>query len=165
MSPPVPGGRPGRGRPASVASSVDVALEPDAAFRVFTTEIDAWYLVDRNTVLDVTRTVEIRLEPCVGGRLLDVHDAATGDGRAMAVVTRWEPGRALGLKDPDGTEVEVVFEAVPYGTRVTLEHRGLDRLPPARAAQVRRFGWPIILGWYDRHVRHRPERPERPDLT
>ena len=137
----------------SINASVDVALDPAEAFRVFAEEIDAWYVVDRATVLDVTRTAEIRLEPYVGGRLLDVYDLATGEGRTLATVTAWEPGRGLAFVDARDTEVEVTFEAVPYGTRVTIEHRGLERVPAAERDHVRRFGWPLILPWYEQHVR------------
>jgi len=46
----------------------------------------------------------------------------------------------------------VRFEAAPGGTRVTLEHRGLDVLPPDVADQKRRYGWQTLLGWYDEYM-------------
>ena len=56
--------------------------------------------------------------------------------------------------DPDQVnEVEVRFEASPAGTRVTLEHRGFDRLPvghPARhGLQGRAFMMMIGQWWGD----------------
>jgi len=132
----------------SVSASVDVALAPAEAFDVFANEIDAWYHVDRFTVPDFTRTVAIRFEPHVGGRLLDVYDAATGAGREMGRVTAWEPGRLLAFADNRDTQVEVRFEASEYGTRVTVEHRGLDQLPSDVAEHVRRYGWILLIAWY-----------------
>jgi uncharacterized glyoxalase superfamily protein PhnB/uncharacterized protein YndB with AHSA1/START domain len=136
----------------SVATSVDVGVDPATAFGVFVDEIDARYRVERDTVVDLTRTVAIRFEPRLGGRLMDVYDAATGEGREMGRITGWEPGRRLVFTDNRGTEVEVTFGAVALGTRVTIEHRGLDRLEPAMADHVRRFGWGLLLPWYRRHV-------------
>lgn len=142
----------------SVTTGIDVDVEPADAFDVFVNEIDAWYRVDRFTVVDVTRTIAIRFEPRLGGRLLDVHDAATGEGREMGRITAWEPGRRLVFTDNRGTEVEVTFAAASGGTRVTLEHRGLEHLEPAVAEHVRRFGWGLLLPWYRRHLDTRKER-------
>lgn len=136
----------------SVTVSVDVAVDPGVAFEVFTTEIDAWYKVGPESVPDVTRTLAIRFEPHVGGRLLDVHDLATGEGREMGRVTAWEPGRRLAFRDEQGTEVEVSFQARGGGTRVTLTHRGLDQLPPDRHTQLGRSQWADLAPWYRDHL-------------
>ena len=136
----------------TVTASVVVAVEPAAAFAVFTAEIGDWYVVDRFTVVDAERTVGVRFEPYVGGRLLEVHDAVAGTGREMGRVTVWQPGRRLRWTDGRGIEVDVRFEASGEGgTRVTLEQRGLDRLDPAEAAHVRRFGWHLLLDWFGAH--------------
>jgi uncharacterized protein YndB with AHSA1/START domain len=78
----------------------------------------------------------------------------------------WEPGERLVLDFflHDGghvTEVEVSFAPVDSGTRVTLEHRGWDRLPPDVVAQGMSnvaIGWPVLLGWYADHVAGRSAR-------
>ncbi|HEV8563709.1 MAG TPA: hypothetical protein VGR41_02225 [Actinomycetota bacterium] len=72
-------------------------------------EIDAWYRVDRLTVADFTRTVAIRFEPHVGGRLIDIHDSESSEGREMGRITVWDPGRRLVFTDNRHTEVEVTF--------------------------------------------------------
>jgi len=151
----------------SVTATVEVAVDPDVAFAVFTGEIGAWYRRDRFTVLDVSRTVDIRFEPGVGGRLLDVYDPATGEGAEMGRVVVWEPGRRVVFTDNHATEVEVRFEAAGGGTRVTLEHRGFDRLPPAEADRVRRYGWPQVLGWFAGHLSRAtpPAPPHEGDTT
>ncbi len=129
-----------------------MAVSPDVAFDVFTREIDAWYRVDRDTRPDITRTAAIRFESHLGGRLLDVHDLATGEGRELGQITVWEPGSRLVFVDNEGTEVEVTFERHGAGTRVTVTHRGLDRLAPLRARALRRSGWPSLAPIYRDHV-------------
>jgi uncharacterized protein YndB with AHSA1/START domain len=143
----------------TVTVSIDVAVDPDTAFDVFTNEIDSWYQRGPHSWRYPDRAVGIRFEPRVGGRLLEVHDADSGEGFAFGRVLVWEPGARLVFADlvssapPDPvTEVEVRFEAAGEGTRVTLEHRGLDRLPPDVAAQKRMYGWQTTLRWFDEHM-------------
>lgn len=143
----------------SIVVSVDVEVDPDAAFDVFTNEIDAWYRRGPYSWKFPGKAVGILFEPGVGGRLLEVHDPGTGDGFAFGRIVVWEPGSRLVFTDlvssapPDAlTEVEVRFERIDTGTRVTLEHRGLDGLPPDVAAQKREHGWAYLLGWFDDHL-------------
>jgi uncharacterized glyoxalase superfamily protein PhnB len=151
----------------AVRAAVEVPLAAAEAFRVFTAEIGSWYVVDRHTVVDHRRTVDIRLEPRVGGRFLDVHDAATGAGVEMGRVTLWDPPRALTFVDDRQTETEVTFSPVDGGrTLVAIEQRGLDRLPPGEAEHVRRFGWRLLVGWFADSLTGRPRsRREEPAMT
>ena len=96
-----------------VRATVEVALPLDEAFRVFTAEVGTWYVVDRHTVADHRRTVDIRFEPRVGGRFVDVYDAASGEGREMGRITVWEPPLRLAFVDARDTETEVAFAALP----------------------------------------------------
>lgn len=59
--------------------------------------------------------------------------------------TFFDPQRAVGIR----------FEPATGGTRVTLEHRGLDRLDPEVAAQVERYGWGLLLPWFAQHLSSR----------
>ncbi len=136
----------------AVTSSVELAVSPEVAFDVFVREIDAWYRVDAETLPDITRTAAIRFEPCLGGRLLDVHDIASGEGRELGRITVWEPGLRLVFRDNEGSEVEVTFERRGEGTRVTLTHRVLDGLAPNRAAALRRSGWAALAPLLRDHV-------------
>jgi hypothetical protein len=139
--------------PALVRVSIDVDVDPATAFSVFTDEIDAWYRRGRHTFYDPDRAVAIRFEPRVGGRLLEVYDAATGDGREMGRVTVWEPGRRLVFVDRRDTEVDVGFEPVSAETtRVTLEHRGLERLADTDAEKHARYGWRLLLPWFEAYT-------------
>jgi hypothetical protein len=139
--------------PALVRVSIDVDVDPATAFSVFTDEIDAWYKRGRHTFYEPDRVVAIRFEPRVGGRLLEVYDAATGDGREMGRVTVWEPGCQLVFVDARDTEVDVRFAPADDGcTRVTLEHRGFERLLDAEAEQHAHYGWRVLMPWFETYV-------------
>ncbi len=118
----------------AVTATVEVAVDPATAFEVFTEEIDRWWRPGPINWYDAYRAVGIRFEPGVGGRWLEVYDDAAGDVLEIGQITVWEPGVRLVLlyRDGghalDGTEVEVRFEAIEGGTRVTLEHRGWDKV-------------------------------------
>ena len=144
--------------PASVRVSIDVEVEPHAAFEVFTAEIDAWYQRGRHSFTNPKRAVGIRFEGGAGGRLVELYDAQSGEGRTMAEVTVWEPGARLVFVDNRGTEVEVRFEAVGPNTRVTLEHRGLERLRPELAERHARHGWRLLIPWYSGYLATREAR-------
>jgi uncharacterized protein YndB with AHSA1/START domain len=110
-----------------------VAVTPDDAFAVFTDEIDLWW----------RRSVRFRIGGNQASELCFVRDGqerrlvehyANGThviGRVLA----WEPGKRVVFEwrlrnfAPDEvTEVEVRFEPLGEGTRVTLEHRGWERI-------------------------------------
>jgi uncharacterized glyoxalase superfamily protein PhnB len=120
---------------SAVTRTVTVRLDPDRAFEVFTGDLDVWYPRGPHSFNYPERTVGVRLEPGVGGRWLETW--RDGGGYEVGRVLAWEPGRRLLLSyrnrylPPEPlTEIEVRFEAVPEGTRVTLEHRGWELLPP-----------------------------------
>jgi Activator of Hsp90 ATPase homolog 1-like protein len=143
--------------PASVRLSITVAVDPDTAFEVFTTEIDAWYQRGPQSFADPARAVGIRFDAFVGGRLVEVYDPETGDGREMGHIVIWEPGQRLLFVDNRETEVDVRFEPDGHGaTRVTLEHRGLERLGPDEAVQHAKYGGQLLLKWFGTYVRTRP---------
>ena len=142
--------------PASIRVSTRVDVDPDTAFAVFTEEIDTWWVRVPHWFRHPGRVVGVLLEPRVGGTLVAVHDAETGTGDVMARVTVFDPPGRLVLVDEESTEIEVRFEAADGGTRVTLEHRGLDRLAAAEGEHAARFGWRHLLSWFDAHLARRP---------
>ena len=79
----------------------------------------------------------------------------------------WEPPHRLVFTDARATETEVRFDPRPRaaGTAVTIEQRGLDRLPPDEAEHVRRYGWRLLLRWFDAAVATRPEEETRTTST
>ena len=143
--------------PDAGSASVEVALDPVNAFAVFTEEINRWWRPGPMNWNDSARAVGIHIEPGVGGRWIEVYDEATGEGFECGRITVWEPGMRFVFlyRDAghtiDDTEVEVRFEAIDGGTRVTLEQRGWDKLLSNIATQkreIKRWGWANILGWY-----------------
>jgi len=124
-----------------VLVSVRVAATPERAFAVFTGDIGLWWRP--NALFETT--------PRAPGRL------AFEDGAVVEQLDggrRFEIGRVLDWSPPDRllftwrqasfppdlhTEVEVRFEASGAETRVTVEHRGFDRVPADSAA---RHGFP-----------------------
>lgn len=140
-----------------VVVTMEVAVDPETAFAIFTEEIDQWWRRGPINWNHPDRAIGIRIEPGVGGRWIEVEDAATGEGVECGRITVWEPGNRLAFlyRDVSGqlddTEVELRFEPVSSGTRVTLEHRGWDSLPPdvsERRRAVKQFGWTNILLWF-----------------
>lgn len=131
-----------------MTSKVFVALRvkatPERAFAVFTEEIGAWWRPNglfQTTPRDPGR---LSFEPGEGGRLIET--LASGKVFEIGRVLAWEPPRRLVFLwrqasfPPDlATEVEVSFEPVGDETRVSVEHRGFDRVPADSAA---RHGFP-----------------------
>lgn len=115
----------------SVVVSTEVDLDPTRAFEVFTSETDAWF---RPVPGGGAWPRSLRFEPGAGGRVLDVAD--DGQVRTIGRVVTWETTPrlvfTLALDRSGGgdapTEVEVRFDPVAGGTRISLEHRGWEPL-------------------------------------
>jgi uncharacterized glyoxalase superfamily protein PhnB len=106
----------------SRSSMVEVAADPQTAFTAFTDELDLWWVRGPINAYDTGRLVEMRCEPGVGGRILEVYDAESGEGLELARITVWEPGRRLAWKSSlDDVAIEVRFEPAAAGTIVRLE--------------------------------------------
>jgi uncharacterized protein YndB with AHSA1/START domain len=158
--------------------SVLVAVEPAIAFRVFTEEIDRWWRRGLRYRVAGKRRGIIRLEPGVGGRLFESFETKKGD-RVIETgrVTVWEPParlvfewRAVNFAPSERTEVEVVFQATPSGTLVTVEHRGWIAIRPDHPARhghdvpgflrMMGFWWGDLLSSLREHAaRDEPDNP------
>lgn len=143
---------------AKLVRTIEVSVDPATAFEAFTSEIGQWYRGGPHSWNDPARAVGIRFEPGAGGRLLELYEE--GEPYVMGDVTVWEPGRRLVFEwhsdfmppvDPP-TEVEVRFEPIPAGTRVVLEHRGLERLPPEFAPTFASRAWRPFMEWFREYV-------------
>jgi uncharacterized glyoxalase superfamily protein PhnB len=105
----------------SAAVSVSVAVDPATAFAAFTSELDLWWVRGPINYFDAARAVGMRCEPGVGGRLLEVYDEATGEGRELGRITVWEPAGRLAWKSSvDDVEIDVRFVPIATGTEVTV---------------------------------------------
>ena len=128
-----------------MTSKVYVALRvkatPQRAFAAFVDEIGAWW---RPNILFQTtpRPGVLSFEPGPKGRLIETR--VGGKVFEIGRITAWEPPARLAFSwrqasfPPDlHTEVEVCFDAVGEETRVSIEHRGFDRVPAENAARHR----------------------------
>lgn len=138
--------------PAPVRRSVEVAADPDRAFRLFTAGMGRWWA--RSHSIGKSPQVDVVIEPREGGRWYEV--GADGSTCEWGGVLEWDPPHRVLLRwgltaewrhDPDfRTEVEVTFTALPgRGTRVTLEHRGLEAYGAAAEGVAASLGSPG--GW------------------
>jgi uncharacterized glyoxalase superfamily protein PhnB len=105
-----------------VSSSVEVAVDPQTAFAAFTEELDLWWKRGPINHFDGGRMLAMRMEPGVGGRLLEVY--AEGEALELGRITVWEPGRRLAWDSSiDDVRTEVWFEPTATGTRVRVVAR------------------------------------------
>ncbi|MBL8547534.1 MAG: SRPBCC domain-containing protein [Hyphomonadaceae bacterium] len=132
---------------SAVIVSLRVSATPLEAFEVFTQEIAAWW--KPNGLFQITPRGDgvLRFEPGEGGRL--VTDLPNGKSFEIGRITAWVPGERLAFTWRQGTfasdqttYVEVRFEPLGAGARVTVEHRGWDAIPPEHAA---RHGFPLVV--------------------
>jgi uncharacterized glyoxalase superfamily protein PhnB len=106
----------------SRSSMVEVAADPLTAFTAFTDELDLWWVRGPINAYDSGRLVEMRCEPGVGGRILEVYDAERAEGLELARITVWEPGSRLAWKSSlDDVTIDVRFDPSATGTIVRLE--------------------------------------------
>jgi uncharacterized protein YndB with AHSA1/START domain len=131
-----------------MTSKVFVALRvkasPERAFAAFVEEIGAWWRP--NSLFQTTPRApgKLAFEPGEGGRLTET--LANGKVFEIGRIRVWEPPQRLVFSWRQAnfpldlhTEVEVRFEAIGEETRVSVEHRGFDRVP---ADSVARHGFP-----------------------
>lgn len=131
-----------------MTSKVFIALRvkatPERAFEAFTAEIGRWWRP--NPLFQTTPRDPglLAFEPGEGGRLTET--LKNGKVFEIGRIRAWQPPDRLVFSyrqanfPPDlETEVEVRFEPVGEETRVSVEHRGFDRVPVGSAA---RHGFP-----------------------
>jgi uncharacterized glyoxalase superfamily protein PhnB len=143
----------------SAEATVEVDVDPDTAFRIFTEEIDLWWVRGPINHYDASRVRELRLEPGVGGRMLEIYDEAAGDMLATSTVTVWEPGIRLVLRGTvQDTEADICFHKTGHGTRVTVSQYLLPGGDPTKVG----FGWVGMVGTFVAWTRRRDTAPRRP---
>ena len=125
-----------------VRATTVVPADPQQAFDLFTSEVDLWWRRGPRFRQGLGRPSVMRFEGGEGGRLLEVYTDEAGGAFEIGRVRIWKPGDRLlfewrGFNFEPGlvTEVEVRFEPAARGTRVTLEHRGWDRVPEGHASR------------------------------
>ena len=140
----------------TVSQSVEVPVDPVAAFRLYTAEINRWWKRDSWYWNDRGRARGLRIEPFAGGRFVEVYDEASGEGFEIGRVRVWEPGRRVAyswrqVDWPAGEEmeIEVTFAPAATGTLVTINVRGWERLSGGEEiGHGYSEGAKELLGWY-----------------
>lgn len=129
---PLPGDR--------ARAMVGVALTPEAAFRLFTEQLDLWWRRGQRFRVAPGDRGLMAMEPGVGGRVFESwHDEAGIERvREIGRVQVWQPPHRLvfswvgaNFAPGEATEVEVRFDpGAPGHTRVSVEHRGWAAIRP-----------------------------------
>ncbi|HRO04167.1 MAG TPA: SRPBCC domain-containing protein [Terricaulis sp.] len=132
---------------ASVLVSLRIAAPPQAVFDAFTQDIALWWRANPMLQLTPRGDGELRFEPGEGGRLMTT--LAGGKEFEIGRITTWAPPHVLAFTwrqatfPPDRvTNVEVRFEPIGEGTRVSVTHSGWDAIPQDHVA---RHGFPLVL--------------------
>jgi uncharacterized protein YndB with AHSA1/START domain len=122
---------------APVRLSVVVGGTPEQCFDAFVFGMARWWNPRRHLIPDpVDRMV---VEPFAGGRWYEVGNS--GREADWGHVAVWAPPHRLVLswhvtpegkfREPFRSEVSVTFSVLPEGTRINLEHSGLEHLGAA----------------------------------
>ena len=105
-----------------IVKSVFLACDPSRAFALFTEQAGLWWPAARRHSKDAKST--IRME--ANGRFFERSNE--GAEVVLGLVRHFEPARRLlldwypGTGPEHPTRVEITFEAVDGGTRVTVQH-------------------------------------------
>jgi uncharacterized protein YndB with AHSA1/START domain len=150
----------------SIKTDIVVDAPIDHAFRIFSERFDQIKPREHNMLqVDIAESV---LEPRSGGRLYDrgIDGSECQWGRVLAyepparIVFTWDisPHWQIETDLDRASEVEVRFtEETPERTRVTLEHRHLDRHGDGwqglRDGVAGDQGWPLYLTRYAEQAR------------
>ena len=130
-----------------ITRSVTLRCDPARAFSLFTENAGKWWPADRRHTDDESST--IRIEPT--GRFFE--RANDGTEVELGIVLVFEPNRRLvidwypGTGPERATRVDVHFEAVDRGTRVTVSHHagGATAETFSRNAPIYERSWDAVL--------------------
>jgi len=141
---------------APITRTFTVKAPPERAFTLFAERMHDWW--PRAHSLGTGTRAAIVMEPHADGRWFELNEE--GDEKMWGKVLAWQPPLRLLLGwqlnhewvyDPElVTEVELVFAPEGTGTRVTFEHRNLERygVYAETVAGELGGGWPGIIDLY-----------------
>jgi hypothetical protein len=139
----------------TMTEAIDVDVDPMTAFTVFTDEFDQWWGTGPIDAYDSWRLVERRIEPGVGGRLVEDYG---DEERVTGTITIWEPGARLAWTTRNDVSIDVTFEAHASGTRVRVTGMVPDGVDgTAQLSMVR-----MAPQWFPRHLDRRARGGSRP---
>jgi uncharacterized glyoxalase superfamily protein PhnB len=138
-----------------MTSTVDVRVDPATAFRAFTEEWDQWWGNGPIDAWDSSRCIGRRIEPGVGGRLLELYQEGELE---LGRITVWEPGERLGwTSSVDDVVIDVHFEPVDGGTRVRVDGSLVDGGQDNGGTAFVRMTGEWLPRWLERRPTPRPE--------
>ena len=142
----------------TMSEAIDVDVDPMTAFTVFTDEFADWWGNGPIDAWDSSRVVGRRIEPGVGGRILELY---ADDALELGRVTTWEPGRRLSwASSVDDVRIDVTFEPLDGGrTRVRVDGTATGPNAGDGFSFVR-----MAPQWLPRHLARRAEGRARPPL-
>ena len=130
-----------------IVKSVVLRCSPERAFALFTEHAGQWWPADRRHTDDGASAIRIE----ASGRFFE--RARNGSEVELGVVRAYEPASRLmldwypGTGRADPTQVEVRFDAIDTGTRVTVTHgpgiAGVERFD--RNAPSYGRSWDLVL--------------------
>ncbi|MDZ7679068.1 MAG: SRPBCC domain-containing protein [Acidimicrobiales bacterium] len=138
-----------------MTTGIDVEVDPMAAFVAFTEEYDQWWGDGPIDADQSWRLVERRIEPGVGGRLVEDHG---DEERVLGTITVWEPGARLAWTTRDDVTIEVTFAPHADGTRVTVTGLVPDGVDGTAQLSMLR----MAPQWFPRHIARREAGRRRP---
>jgi len=130
-----------------ITKSVVLPCRPDRAFALFTEHAGLWWPAERRHTRDTASV--IRME--ASGRFFE--RSSDGTEVELGVVRLFEPASRLlldwypGTSRANPTQVEVTFEAVNDGTRVTVHHGPGAAGPDVFNRNAAAYGgsWDVVL--------------------
>jgi uncharacterized glyoxalase superfamily protein PhnB len=142
---------------STMSTETDVETDPATAFTAFTEEYDRWWGNGPIDAYESWRLVERRIEPGVGGRLVEDYG---DEERVLGTITIWEPGARLAWTTRNDVTIEVTFTATANGTRVTVTGIVPDGVDgTAQLSMVR-----MAPQWFPRHLERSDAGPPHRDL-
>ena len=130
-----------------IHKTVVLACRPERAFALFTEQAGLWWPAERRHTHDAASTIRIEAT----GRFFE--RAGDGSEVELGAVRLFEPARRLlldwypGTGPENPTQLEVSFDAVDGGTRVTVRHSagGAGAEVFARNAPAYLRSWALVL--------------------
>lgn len=142
---------------SAVMVALRIAAPPERVFAAFTEEIGVWWRPNALFAFTPRPPGKLAFEPGIGGRFTET--LANGKVFEIGRITVWSPPTHLAFTWRQATfpldcvtDVDVRFEPADGGTRVTVTHRGWDRVPDDNAAK-HRFPEPVLLKHCAEHWR------------
>jgi uncharacterized glyoxalase superfamily protein PhnB len=141
---------------SSVSSVAEVAVTPEIAFKAFTEEVDLWWVRGPINHSDSGRMRCLRIEPGLGGRVLEVYDEESGDALEVARITAWEPGqRLIWQSSVDDVQTEILFKPSSAGTTVQV----VARIPDGGADNGGTSWVRVVPKWFPSWCARRDTEP------